>query len=271
MPDSHRPASQRPRQPANQIRQAPRRPLGEGAEQRQRAHPLPKSSDQQGKLPILPYAQETTQAQIERTQRLRALRQDFLNHAQTKIEPQKPRNILLAVVLSAGLLALTIVSLVAFFQLKPLLFASSGQTVATNFMDAMQQGDYTDAFANCSSTIEEVENTQTHLLSQQDFIQQAQTADKAGGAISSYTQTGSTALDADTMKYTFTITRHHLNLPGVALVVSKGSDGSWKITSIDATLLTAPISPTSTPTTTRPPSTGAWIPEGGKNTAYWES
>ncbi len=264
------PAPERQRQPAGHIRQTPRRPGGEETAGVAPARSFFPTTEQQAKRPVLPHAQETTEAQFERTQRLRALRKDFLNHTQTKVEPQRPRNIMLAVVLSVGMLVLCVVGAVAFFQLKPLLFASPGQNVAASFMDAMQQGDYTGAFANCSTAVEEVNATQTRPVSQQDFINQAQAADKAGGSMSSYTQTGATPLDSNNMKYTFTITRNHISIPNVVIVVSKGSDGSWKISSIDETLLTAPPPPNSTPTSTVPPGPGASIPEGERSTAYRE-
>lgn len=262
------PAAERQRQPAGQIRQTPRRPGGGQTEEVTHSHPFFPANEQTGKHPVLPHAQETTKAQFERTERLRALRKDFLDHTQTKVEPQRPRNIILAVVLSVCMLVLCIVGAVAFFQLKPILFASPGQNVATSFMDAMQQGNYTGAFANCSTAVEELSATQTRPLSQQDFINQAQAADKAGGSMSSYSQTDATSLDANNMKYTFTITRNHISIPNVMLVLSKGSDGSWKISGIDETLLTAPPSPNSTPTSTAPVGPGAWIPEGEHGIAY---
>jgi hypothetical protein len=266
-PTDSSPAPARQRQSAGQIRQTPRRPARNGTEEAARARPFFPANEQTGKRPVLPHAQETSEAQFERTERLRALRKDFLNHAQTRVEPQRPRNIILAVVLSICMLVLCIVGVVAFLQLKPVLFASPGQNVATSFMDAMQQSNYTSAFANCSNTVEEVTSTHTHPLSKQDFINQAQQAEKAGGAISSYAQTDAAPLDANNIKYTFTITRNHVSIPNVILVVSKGSDGSWKISSIDATLLTAPPPPNATPTNTPPPGPGAWIPAGDRNIA----
>ena len=192
--------------------------------------------------PVLPYAQETSQAQHERTERLRNMRQDFLDHAQTKIAPQKPRNIFLAVILSAVMLGLCIAGVIAFFQLRSTLFAPSGQDVVTQFMDDMKSQNYSDAYADCASTVQEVSgNGSRQLQGQNDFIKQAQDADK-NGKITAYTQTGSNTIDSNTIQYTFSVTRSggspvvQTTAP-VKLVVTKQGDGSWKISSIDGALL----------------------------------
>ena len=241
------PRQERQREPGGQARHMPRSRNDEpGKPLRPRQPPDFKGS--QGRRPVLPYAQETHEAQFERTARLRALRQDFLEHTQTKAAPQKPRNVILAGVMTVVLLLVCIVGTVAFFQLKPILFAPSGQNVAISFLDAMKSGDYTGAFSNCASSVQELTGTQAHRLSQQDFIAQAKAADKAAGSITSYTQTGTTPLDANTMQYTYTITRNHTTIRDVKVVVTKGNDGSWKISTIDSALLTVPVpQPTTTP------------------------
>jgi hypothetical protein len=248
------PRQERQREPDGQARQMPRRSRDYELEKPARPRPLPDFKVGQGKRPVLPYAQETHEAQFERTERLRALRQDFLEHSQTKAGQQKPRNVILAAVLTVVMLVICIVGTVAFFQLKPVLFAPNGQNVTTAFLDAMKNGDYTGAYSNCASGVQELNSTQSHLLSQQDFIAQAKAVDKVAGAITSYTQTGSTPLDANDVQYTFTITRNHTTIRDVKLIVTKGSDGSWKISNIDNALLTAPQPATNpSPDTTASP------------------
>ncbi|HEU5199493.1 MAG TPA: hypothetical protein VFU32_07645 [Ktedonobacterales bacterium] len=248
------PRQERQREPDRQARQMPRSRNDEPGKPI-RPRPLPDFKRSLGKRPVLPYAQETHEAQFERTERLRALRQDFLEHTQTKVAPQKPRNVILAGAMTVVLLLVCIVGTVAFFQLKPILFAPNGQNVAISFLDAMKNGDYTGAFSNCASSVQELSGTQAHRLSQQDFIAQAKAADKTAGSITSYTQTGVTPLDANTMQYTYTITRNHTSIRDVKVVVTKGTDGSWKISNIDSALLTVPQPPATTPspnTTTTP-------------------
>ena len=254
-PSNSMPRQERQHQPDGQARQTPRRSRNDEIEKPVRPRPLSDFKASQGKRPVLPYAQETHEAQFERTERLRALRQDFLEHSQTKVAPQKPRNVILATVLTVVLLLVCIVGSVAFFQLKPVLFASNGQNITTTFLDAMKKGDYAGAFSNCASGVQELNSTQAHLLSQQDFIAQAKAVDKAAGPITSYTQTGSTPLDANDVQYIFTITRNHTTIRDVKLIVTKGSDGSWKISNIDNALLSAPQPATSpSPETTASPS-----------------
>ena len=254
-PSNSMPRQERQHEPDGQARQTPRRPRNDELEKPARPRPLPDFKDSQGKRPVLPYAQETHEAQFERTERLRALRQDFLEHSQTKVAPQKPRNVILAAAMTVVLLLVCIVGTVAFFQLKPVLFAPNGQNVTVSFLDAMKNSDYTGAFSNCASGVQELNGSQSHLLLQQDFIAQAKAVDKAAGPITSYTQTGSTSLDANDVQYTFTITRNHTTIRDVKLIVTKGSDSSWKISNIDNALLTAPQPATTpSPETTASPS-----------------
>src|SRR5262249_44169103 len=153
-----------------QARQMPRSNRNGEVEKPLRPRPIPDFKNSHVKRPVLPYAQETHEAQFERTERLRALRQDFLEHAQTKVTPQKPRNVMLAAAMTVVLLLICIVGTVAFFQLKPIFFAPNGQNVTISFLDAMKNGDYTGAFSNCASGVQELNSTQSHLISQQDFI-----------------------------------------------------------------------------------------------------
>ncbi len=248
------PRQERHREPDGQARPTPRSRNDEPGKS-VRPRPLPDFKGSQGKRPVLPYAQETHEAQFERTERLRALRQDFLEHTQTRVAPQKPRNVILAGAMTVVLLLVCIVGTVAFFQLKPILFAPNGQNVATAFLDAMKSGDYTAAFSNCASGVQELSGTQAHRLSQQDFIAQAKAADKAAGPITSYTQTGATPLDTNNMQYIFSITRNHTTIRDVKVVVTKDTDGSWKISNIDSALLTVPQPATTpSPDTTATPS-----------------
>lgn len=204
--------------------------------------------------PRLPYAQETSQAQHERTERLRTMRKDFIDHAQTKMAPQKPRNIFLAVILTTVMLGLCIVAVVVFFQFRSTLFSPGGQDVATQFMNDMESQNYNDAYANCASAVQEVSGNGTRQLQgQSDFLEQAQDADM-NGKITAYTQTGSNTLDSNTVQYTFSVTRSSTKPASqttaiVNLIVTKQGDGSWKISSIDGALLPpAPAPPTqSTP------------------------
>ena len=217
----------------------------ERAEHAPRAQLPAGSWGDQGKRPILPYAQETSEAHLERTERLRTLRQDFLDHAQTKVAPQKPRNVVLAVVLTIGMLVLCIVGTVVFFQLRSSassisLFTSGGQSEATQFLDAMKGKDYSGAYADCAATVEEVNGTLNHPLSGQDFQTQASAADQSAGQITGYTLTGSQTLDANNEQYLFTVTRTQLTIPHIILGVTKGTDGSWKISSVDNNLLNPP-------------------------------
>ncbi len=198
-----------------------------------------------GKLPPgrpkLPSSLESKEAQFERTERLRALRKDFQDHAQTKIAPQKPRNVWLAVALTGILLVLCILGTVAFFQLRPTLFSDGGQTVATQFMDAMKQKSYATAYTNCASNVQEVFKDHSGVLSQSDFIQQAQAADQLW-PITSYTLTSSNSTDSNNKQYTFSVTRSHQQPVNVTIGVTKGDNGAWKVSSIDSALF-----PSSTP------------------------
>lgn len=214
--------------------------------------------------PVLPHAQETSEAQHERTERLRSMRQDFLDHAQTRIAPQKPRNVLLAVILTAVMLGLCITGVIAFFQLRSTIFAPGGQDVVTQFMNDMQSQNYSDAYANCASNVQVVSSSGSRQIQgKDDFIQQAQDADK-NGKITAYTQTNSKTLDSATVQYTFSVTRSstnpaHQTTATANLVVSKQDDGSWKISSIDGALLPlAPAPPAqSTPGTESTPGTAS--------------
>jgi len=198
--------------------------------------------------PKLPSAEETRASQFERTERLRALRQDFLDHAQTKVKPQKPRNVWLAVVLTGILLVICIVGVVVFFQLRPTLFSGGGQTTATQFMDAMQQKNYTAAYSDCSSDVQETFSNHSGALSQNDFMQQAQQADQVG-PITSYTLSGPDP--ANPNNYIFSVTRSHQPAVNVTIGVTKGADGAWKVSSVDSALFPTPATqPDTTPTPT---------------------
>ncbi len=239
-PSSQMSLHEQHREPARQNRSAPR-PGQERPERAPHARSFLSSREAPAKRPILPYLQETVEEQQERTERLRALRQDFLSHAQTQVTPQKPRNVLLAGILTIVMLATCIVGTIAFFQLRPTLFAPSGQNTVLAFLDAMKQGDYARAYTNCASTVQEVNKTQARPLSQQEFIQQAKAADKVAGPISLYQQTGSTSINANTVQYTFSITRNHTTIPNITLGVTQGADGSWKINRIDMALINPPL------------------------------
>lgn len=245
------PSSSKPKpkpEPSRQPRQNPWRSGMEASSQAPR--PPLNPGDLPPRRPKLPSAEETRASQFERTERLRALRQDFLDHAQTKVKPQKPRNVWLAVVLTGTLLVLCIVGVVAFFQLRPTLFSSGGQTIATQFMNAMQQKSYAAAYADCSSGVQETFSNHSGALSQGDFIQQAQQADQVG-PITSYTPAGSNSIDSNNTQYTFSVTRSHQPAVNVTIGVTKGDDGSWKVSSVDSALFPAPApQPDTTPTPT---------------------
>lgn len=255
-PIPSQPAQRNPKpkpEPSGQPRPSARRPGMEASGQAPRPRPPLNSGDLPPRRPKLPSAEETRASQFERTERLRALRQDFLDHAQTKVKPQKPRNVWLAVVLTGVLLVLCIVGVVAFFQLRPTLFSSGGQTIATQFMDAMQQKNYTAAYADCSSSVQEAFSNHSGALSQSDFMQQAQQADQVG-PITSYTPAGSNSIDSNNTQYTFSVTRSHQPAVNVTIGVTKGDDGSWKVSSVDSALFPAPTSQSgTTPTPTSYP------------------
>jgi hypothetical protein len=201
--------------------------------------------------PRLPSAEESREAQFERTERLRALRQDFLDHAQTQIKPQKPRNVWLAVALTGVLLVACILGAVALIQLRPTLLNNGGQSSATQFMDAMQQKNYAEAYAGCASDVQEAFRDHSGALNKSDFVQQAQTADQVG-PITSYSPSGSNSTDANNQQYTFSVTRKGQKPVNVMIGVTKGDDGSWKVSSIDSALFPTPpqqpVTPTTTPT-----------------------
>jgi len=253
-----RPASGRPsiRDPQTELNGRSRppspRPGMAGPGQAPRARMPLSPEDPLSKRPKLPFAEETLEAHFERTERLRALRQDFLDHAQTKVSPQKPRNVWLAVALTSAMLVLCIVGLVAFFQLRSTLFAPGGQQVVTQFMDALKSQNYSDAYGACASNAQELFNDRTLPLPKQStFIQQAQDADK-NGKITNYVQANANSIDSNNEQYMFTVTRTNQGAnttTNVALVVTKQDDGSWKISSIDGNLLPpAPQPPEPTPT-----------------------
>lgn len=230
-----------PRPPARRFGMA-------GADSAPRARAPLQHGDLPTGRPRLPSAEETREEQFERTERLRALRKDFLDHAQTKVQPQKPRNVWLALLLTGALLVLCIVGAVAFFELRPTLFAG-GQTAATQFMDAMQQKNYTAAYANCTGDVQELFKDHAGPLSQDAFISQAQAADQVG-KIKSYTLGNSTSIDSNHDQYTVTVTRNQQDPVSVILQVAKGSDGTWKISGIGSDLFPSPSPPSDTPTAT---------------------
>ncbi|HLV98134.1 MAG TPA: hypothetical protein VKT82_05600 [Ktedonobacterales bacterium] len=247
MPNQSRP---RPRpQPTGQSRPPARRSSMAGPDPAPRSRPLLNHNDLPPGRPRLPSAQETREEQFERTERLRALRQDFLDHAQTKIKPQKPRNVWIAVPLTGVLLIACIVGIIAVLQLRPTIFGNAGQPAATQFMAAMQQKNYTAAYADCASSVQETFTDHSGALNKTDFVQQAQTADQVG-AITSYSSAGSNSTDANNQQYTFSVTRKGQKPINVTIGVTKGNDGSWKVSSIDNALFPTPPPPQVTPTTT---------------------
>jgi hypothetical protein len=211
--------------------------------------PLPPHDPPTGR-PRPPSAEESREAQFERTARLQALRKDFLDHTQTKVKPQKPRNVWLAMLLTSALLVLTIVGIIAFIQLRPTLFSNGGQTLATQFMDDMQQKNYSAAYANCSSAVQEAFSDHNSPLSKNDFIQQAQAADQLG-PITSYTVGNLTTIDSTHEQSVISVTRKQQQPVNITIGVVKGDDGSWKINSIDSALFPSPPAPPDdTPTAT---------------------
>jgi hypothetical protein len=164
------------------------------------------------------------------------------------------------------MLGLCITGIVAFFQLRSTLFAPGGQDVVTQFMDDMKSQNYSGAYANCTNTVQEVSSNGSRQLGKDDFIQQAQGADK-NGKITAYTQTNANTMDSNTVQYTFSVTRSSTNPASQTtatanLIVTKQNDGSWKISSIDGALL--PLAPTppaqSTPGTDSTPGNSDTLP-----------
>jgi hypothetical protein len=250
-PTPNQPARPRPKfEPTGQPRQPARRSGMAGPDPTLRPRPQLHSSDPPHGRPRLPSAEETREAQFERTERLRALRQDFLDHAQTKIKPQKPRNIWLAVGLTGVLLVICIIGIVAAIQLRPTLFSNSGgQTVTTQFMDDMQQKNYSAAYANCASNVLELFKDHNGALTQKSFIQQAQAADQLG-PITSYKMGASTPIDSNNERDTVSVTRKQQQPVSITIDLTKGDDGTWRINGIDSALFPSPPPPSATPTTT---------------------
>jgi hypothetical protein len=248
MPD---PASPRNSASNGQPRPSARRPGMARPDQTPQARPPLYSDDHPSKRPKLPSAQETREAQAERVERLRAMRQDFFDHAQTKMKPQKPRNVWLAVALTGVLLVFSVVGAVVLLQSRSTLFSDPAQTAATQLMSDMQQKNYTAAYADCATNVQEAFSDHSGALSQNDFTQQAQAADQLGPIIN-FTQTSSTSTDANNKQYTFSVTRSHQQPVNVTISVTKGSDGSWKVSSIDSALFPSPPPPpdNTTPTPT---------------------
>lgn len=219
-----------------------------GSDPKPRARPSFTPSDSPPGRPRLPSAQESREAQYERTERLRALRQDFLEHAQTKVKPQRPRNIWIAIPLTGVLLVACIAGAITLFQLRGSLFSNAGESTATQFMASMQQKQYQAAYANCTQTVQETFVDHSGAFTQSDFVQQAQTADQVG-PITSYALASSSSTDANDAQYIFNVTRKTQQSVKVTIGVAKQDDGSWKISSIGNTLFpTPPPSPTPTPT-----------------------
>src|ERR1051326_76093 len=108
--------------------------------------------------------------------------------------------------LTSALLVLCIVGVIAFIQLRPTLLNNGGQTLATQFMDDMQQKNYSAAYANCSSNVQEAFSDHGNPLSKNDFIQQAQAADQLG-PITSYTLGNLTTIDSTHEQYVISVTR----------------------------------------------------------------
>jgi hypothetical protein len=198
--------------------------------------------------PLLPYSQESSEAYQERTERLRALRQDFLDHSSKKITPQKPRNIWLAAALTLCLAVACIAGGVVLFQSRDTLFTSGGQDIATHFLDTMKKDDYRGAYADCAANVQEIVQGQSIPLSRNDFVAKATQADQGDGSgpISAYEMTGSSTIDSNNEQYTFTLTRNGKQIPNVTIKVTNGSNG-WKVSAIDSTLFSSPPQPVPTP------------------------
>ncbi len=198
--------------------------------------------------PVLPYAQESDEAHLERTERLRALRQNFLDHSNKKITPQKPRNIWLAAILTLCLTVACIATGVVLFQSRNSLFTSGGQDIATHFMDAMKKNDYRGAYADCAADVQEVVQGQSIPLSRDAFIIKATKADQddGSGPISDYTLApGPDTGNSNIEQYIFTLTRNGKQIPNVTIQVTNGSDG-WKVSAIDSSLFSPPPQPVPT-------------------------
>ncbi len=248
----NQPSRPRPRPDSNgQPRPSARRSGMAGSDSAQRARASLHRSDLPAGRPRLPSAEESREEQFERTERLRALRKDFLDHAQTKVQPQKPRNVWLAIALTGALLVLCIVGVIAFFELRPTLFSNPAQTAATQFMDALQQKNYAAAFATCSDDVQEVFSDHNGALSKSAFIDQAQAADQVG-AITGYTIQASNTIDASHQAFTIRVTRSKQQPMDITLTLTKQDDGSWKVSGIDSALFPTPQAPddTTTPTPT---------------------
>lgn len=245
-------SSQSRRRPESngQSRPPARRSSMAGSDPSSRARPPLPPHDQPTGRPRPPSAEESREEQFERTARLQALRKDFLDHTQTKVKPQKPRNVWIAALLTGSLLFLCIGGLIAFFQLRPTLFTNGGQTLATQFMDAMQQKNYTAAYANCTSDVQEAFSDHSGPLSKNAFIQQAEAADQLG-PITKYTVGNLTTIDSTHEQYVMSVTRKLQQPINVTIGFVKGDDGSWKINSIGSALFPIPPAPPDdTPTAT---------------------
>jgi hypothetical protein len=116
----------------------------------------------------------------------------------------------------------------------------------------MKQKEYKAAYAHCASNVQEAFEDHSGALSQDDFIQQAQAADQVG-IITNYTPAGSTSIDANHKQFTFSVTRSKQQAVTITIGVTKGDDGSWKVSSIDGALFpssdnTPPDNTDATPT-----------------------
>ncbi|HEY7125527.1 MAG TPA: hypothetical protein VH540_16345 [Ktedonobacterales bacterium] len=198
--------------------------------------------------PQLPYAQESGDAYQERTERLRAMRQDFLTHSDKKITAQKPRNIWLAAILTICLLVACVAGGIVLFQYRNTLFTSGGQDIATHFLDTMKKDDYRGAYADCAANVQEVVQGQNIPISRDDFVNKATQADQddGSGPISAYEMTGSSTIDSNNEQYSFTLTRNGKQIPNVTITVTNGSNG-WKVSAIDSSLFSPPAQPVPTP------------------------
>lgn len=256
-----RPAGNAPLPPGNSLSRRPRTPepsspphagtrAGMRPDLAQASRPrLAADSRGQGQgRPVLPYAQESSDAYQERTERLRALRQDFLEHSHKKITPQKPRNLWLAGILTLCLTVACIAGGVVLFQSRNSLFTSGGQDIATHFMDSMKKNDYRGAYADCSANVQEIVQGQSIPISSADFVNKATQADQddGSGPISDYAMTpGPDTGNANTEQYIFTLTRNGKQIPNVTIQVTNGSDG-WKVSAFDSSLFSPPPQPVPT-------------------------
>lgn len=120
--------------------------------------------------------------------------------------------------------------------------ASSGPaTTAADFLSALASHDYPQAYKDLGSDI-------TNQLPQDQFVQQAQSADSRYGTIKNYVEVPSSATSQDNQQsFHYTITRApqgplaYQNPYDISIVLQSGPDGSiWKIKEYSPDLFTPP-------------------------------